>query len=113
MSCHYPKFYYSGSRRHGLASDLNFIMNLINFIPVGARQAVSEEYENIYRYHFNRKEYREARYHANKFLQSVTKDLVKNASPEERKENEHNAQWIRERINKVRAAQKATRKTIF
>ncbi|WP_259556310.1 hypothetical protein [Vibrio harveyi] len=72
----YPKFYYSGSRRHKIDSDKDFIFKHLNCLTEEAQREASEKYDEIFKGHLNKRELRAARYNANKFLQEFTKEHV-------------------------------------
>ena len=73
----YPKFYYGGSKHHGIKSDFEFIVKHLRCLTESDAKKASYEYEQIYLTYTERKERREARYYANKFLQEFTKEHCK------------------------------------
>ncbi|NUW66932.1 hypothetical protein [Vibrio coralliilyticus] len=69
---HTPKFYYSGSKKWRLPSDRGFIVKRLAELTEPQQRIASERYEQLYLRRFNQKQYREARYEANRFLQDYT-----------------------------------------
>ncbi|QKN84432.1 hypothetical protein MARILYN_24 [Vibrio phage Marilyn] len=109
---YFPLFYYGGSKKHGIPSGRPFIEARISCLPDVQRQLVASEYDEIYKRNWNAGRYREARYEANAFLNNYVRDVFQGTTEQERETHIVNEDWIKQRIAKVREAQKSTRKKI-
>lgn len=106
---YFPLFWYGGSKRHDIPSDKEFIEARLSCLPPDQRVWVSEEYSEIFKRHINAGRYRLARLEANEFLDNYVREIFHAVPKQERQDNVQNEKWIRERIAKVRAAQKKSR----
>ncbi|HIF6101353.1 TPA: hypothetical protein ACX3HY_000294 [Vibrio parahaemolyticus] len=102
---YYPEVWYGGNRY--MESDWDFIVKHLACLSEEKQKFVSDVYENIYRRHFNKKNYRDARLFANKYLQDYTRD---NWDVNPKLENVKNPK--QERINQVMQAQKDSKMKI-
>ncbi|ENC6709549.1 hypothetical protein ABKY54_004155 [Vibrio harveyi] len=113
----YPRFYYSGSIKHKLESDRDFIFKHLHCLPEELQKEASETYEEIFKRHLNKKQFRQARYEANKFLQVFTKTHcmpkreveLKTPSTPKAAGNSNWSQWVA----KTRKAQQDSKKKIY
>lgn len=109
MATHYPKFYYSGHKGHGIKSDKDWVFVRLNLLNVELQKFVSRQYEDIYLYYFNKRKFRLARYYANCFLNSfIAGKIGENNKNGVDSDGEFNID-LTSRINEIRRAQKESR----
>ncbi len=73
---HLPKFWYSGSKKWGIASDLGFITERLKWLSYENQKIASEQYDDIFKFHINKGEVMLARKNANMMLNDFVKSLV-------------------------------------
>lgn len=104
-----PKFYYGGSKRHKLPSDLEFIFKYLDCLPEDRQKEASEKYDEIFKRHVNSGQLRKARYEANKFLQDFVKGYHKPGTEPEKTEKPKESSRLKQWISKTRNAQDKSR----
>ncbi|EHH1240756.1 hypothetical protein CGH86_02350 [Vibrio parahaemolyticus] len=74
MIYYLPKFWYAGSKKWGIPSDLPFIEGKLQRLNMVNQKVASEQYEDIYKHFHNCGEWRKARELANQMLNDIAND---------------------------------------
>lgn len=112
MITFFPKFWYSGSKKWNIESDKPFIEKHLIYLTPDLQKQVSEQYEEIYKRHFNAGEYRLARYNANKHLQDFARENW-NYIPNQNQERGSNQNPKQHLVEKCKKAQRENRPKIY
>ncbi|HGS5009492.1 TPA: hypothetical protein ACMDOR_003881 [Vibrio parahaemolyticus] len=70
-----PKFWYDGSKKWGIASDLTFIIERLNRLSYENQKIASEQYDDIFKFHINKGEVTLARKNANTMLNDFANEF--------------------------------------
>ncbi|TVO37368.1 hypothetical protein [Vibrio algivorus] len=112
---HYtPKFFYSGSKSHGIKSDLVFVKSKLGRLNKENQFIACEAYEEIYKRHFNAGEYRLARLNANKFLNEFANEYGITLQDYQHLQATNDDQaWIDSKIEELKKHQKLSKPRIY
>lgn len=108
---HYlPKFWYHGSKRWGTPSDLKFIQGKLQRLSSENQKIASEQYDEIYKHHHNRGEWRKARELANQMLNDMANEYgITLKDYQNLKAANDDQKWINSQIEKLKQAQKTAK----
>lgn len=107
MSTLTPLFWYCGSKKWGIASDIHFIRERLQWLSYENQKIACDEYDEIYKRHINSGEVRLARLNANTMLNELVKKygITKKDYREIQAAND-DEEYIAARIEELKAAQK-------
>lgn len=109
-----PEMYYSGSKKHGISSDLVFIQSKLGRLNRENQLIACETYEEIYKRHINAGEYRLARLNANKFLNEFANEYGITLQDYQHLQAANDDQaWIDSKIEELKKHQKLARPRIY
>ncbi len=115
---HYRQmFWYSGSKKWGIPSDMAFIEGKLQRLSIENQKIASEQYEEIYKHYHNRGEWRKARELANSMLNDMANEygisLKEYQSIKAANDDLQSAQSrVDEMIEKAKSAQKLAKPRI-
>ncbi len=105
-----PKFWYSGSKKWGIASDLGFISERLKWLSYENQKIVSEQYDEIFKHHINRGEVTLARKNANTMLNEFVKEFgISQLDYQNLKAANDDQAWIDSRIEQMKKSQKTAK----
>jgi hypothetical protein len=108
----FPHFFYCGNRH--VKGDFDYITGKLARLSDENKRIISEQYAEVYRYHFNKKEYREARAEANKLLHNFVEEYgIKKSDVSQARTESNNDHQFKERIEKLRRSQKTGKLSIL
>ncbi len=108
-----PRFLYSGSKKWGIPSDRIFIEGKLQRLNPENQRIATEQYEDIYRFHFNRGEYSLARDSANRILTRFVNDYgITLTQFQNLQAANDDADWIESEIEKLKRLQRVARPRI-
>lgn len=116
MIHHMPLFWYDGNRY--VPSDKPFIEKHLQRLSAENQRIACENYDELYKCNVNAKKYREARKEANTYLKEFAdKNAIRGAASSRNTNRNPNPKGLDQRknamIERARAAQKASRPSIF
>lgn len=107
MNSFTPKFWYSGSKKWGIASDVTFIEERMKWLSRENQKIAAETYDEIYKHYINKKQLQNARYYANKMLNDFVNDY--GVTKEEYKQlqaSDKSQDWVNKRVEELKEAKK-------
>lgn len=108
----FPHFFYCGNRY--VKCDFDYIAGKLARLSDENKRIISEQYSDAYRYHFNKKEYREARLNANELLHNFVEEYgVKKSEVLQARTESNNDHQFKERIERLRRGQKTGKMSIL
>lgn len=108
-----PKFWYDGSKKWGIASDLTFIIERLNRLSYENQKIASEQYDDIFKFHINKGEVTLARKNANMMLNDFVKEFgISKIDYQKLKAANDDQAWIDTQVERLKRAQKTAKPRI-
>ncbi|EGQ8055454.1 hypothetical protein HPX47_002856 [Vibrio alginolyticus] len=110
---HLPEFWYSGSKKWGIASDLGFITERLKWLSYENQKIASEQYDEIYKHHINKGEVTLARKNANTMLNDFVKEFgISKLDYQNLKAANDDQAWINSQVERLKQVQKTAKPRI-